>query len=462
MKDTYGYEPDYYSFNEPWAGAEVAFDSQDHRDFIEQFGQRLESEPDITKTKLLLGDNASPAGSLEYTDPVYNDSSLWQYVGAVAFHSWTPGWCDPNEVDDTLPDCEWEWWKSDVGGWATRAAEMDKPLLVTEHGWDSADYTDDSWTRALYNMRGYMALFELTTPQIILQWSATTVERMTSDDGTTKYPIFYVCHHFANLTPQNAKVLATTGSTGENFWIAAFKKGSDYVVHLANVGSSSETFDVSGLPDGITTLSAVRTSETENAVSLADVSVTNGSFSLAMDPESLVTLSGTDTTQNLIYAHTAGLTGVGAVLTVSVADVGLINPAADAAAGTWSAEDGATVGLYASVDEDVADDADFIRSNAGPSNSPCVLKLEAIPDPGSDDHHTVRYRYRRTGLTASTLTVELRQGYSSEASPGTLIVSWTESTVGEGWATRLRAISPSAAGNITDYSDLYLRFVADT
>ena len=58
------------------------------------------------------------------------------------------------------------------------------------------------------------------------------------------------------------------------------------------------------------------------------------------------------------------------------------------------------------------------------------------------------------------LTVELRQGYASEASQGTLIVSWPVTGVPGAFTTVSQTLTGPQADSITDYGALSLRFVA--
>jgi hypothetical protein len=58
--------------------------------------------------------------------------------------------------------------------------------------------------------------------------------------------------------------------------------------------------------------------------------------------------------------------------------------------------------------------------------------------------------------------VQLRQGYTNEGSPGTLIASAQHNNIpGNAWTAGSFNLSAGEADSITDYSDLYLRFVAN-
>jgi hypothetical protein len=119
--------------------------------------------------------------------------------------------------------------------------------------------------------------------------------------------------------------------------------------------------------------------------------------------------------------------------------------------------------LWDEIDETVADDADYIRSVQTPSvDDAYVTKLTTLEDPLSSTGHVVRYRYAKSQAGGETinLTVELRQGYVNEASMGTLIAVFTHSDISEVFTTAAQTLSAVEADSITNYADLFLRFLA--
>jgi hypothetical protein len=138
-------------------------------------------------------------------------------------------------------------------------------------------------------------------------------------------------------------------------------------------------------------------------------------------------------------------------------------PSADTSIGGYTDQAGGTTNIYGTIDETVASDADYIKSALAPSNAPYVTKLSNIEDPVSSTGHVVRYRYAKNaaGGAAINLTVQLRQGYTNEGSPGTLIKEWTHADISETATTQAQTLSGAEADAITDYTALYLRFVAN-
>jgi len=138
-------------------------------------------------------------------------------------------------------------------------------------------------------------------------------------------------------------------------------------------------------------------------------------------------------------------------------------PSTDAHIGNWEDQLGGTSLIYQAIDEVSPSDSDYVTSEYAPANSPYVTKLSAVTDPNVTSGHYIRFRTRKDPATGSQvdLTVELREGYVSEASQGTLIATTTIVNVPNVFTEYFYLLSAIEAGNITDYSDLFLRFVAN-
>jgi hypothetical protein len=137
-------------------------------------------------------------------------------------------------------------------------------------------------------------------------------------------------------------------------------------------------------------------------------------------------------------------------------------PTTDTTRTNWEEDDGGTTAIFDQIDESVADDADYIRTGLAPSNAIFVTKLSALEDPVSSSNHVVRYRYGKdaSGGAQINITVQLRQGYVSEGTPGTLIAAQTHTDAGAFPQAGSFTLTGGEADSITDYADLYLRFVA--
>ena len=139
----------------------------------------------------------------------------------------------------------------------------------------------------------------------------------------------------------------------------------------------------------------------------------------------------------------------------------IARPSVDSLVGLWQTGGGLTNGLFAQINEIVASDASFIKSEDPAASSPVVVKLSSLTDPLVSTGPIVRYRYGRSG-SAITMLVELRQAYVSEASKGTLIASQTHNDAPNGsYLAGTFTLTAAEADAITNYASLFLRFVAD-
>ena len=134
-------------------------------------------------------------------------------------------------------------------------------------------------------------------------------------------------------------------------------------------------------------------------------------------------------------------------------------PDNDDTIGAWTDEASGTTDIYTGIDEVAAEDTELVRAENDPSSSVYITGLSTVTDPVSSVNHIVRYRYKKGesggGAPADIdLIVELRQATTVIASNTHLDVS---TTIAAGTFT----LTGGEADNITDYSDLNIRFTAD-
>jgi hypothetical protein len=141
-------------------------------------------------------------------------------------------------------------------------------------------------------------------------------------------------------------------------------------------------------------------------------------------------------------------------------------PSTDTTREAYTDQAAGTTNIFQAIDEAVASDADYIQSAESPSSDVYVTKLACSPaceDPGVSTGHTVRYRYGKNTSGGGTIdqTVQLRQGYVDEGTPGTLIAEAVHNNVGVAPIAGSIALSGAEADAITDYTDLYIRIVSN-
>lgn len=127
----------------------------------------------------------------------------------------------------------------------------------------------------------------------------------------------------------------------------------------------------------------------------------------------------------------------------------IARPTATVSDGGWTTELGGT-DLHLSVDERVANTADYIQSPTTPSGDAARLSLESVATPGAGPRW-LAYSYRKTvvGGVQEDLLVELLQGE-------TVVQSWEHEDIGASDTTVVQEITAA----ITDYSQLDVRLTA--
>ena len=139
-------------------------------------------------------------------------------------------------------------------------------------------------------------------------------------------------------------------------------------------------------------------------------------------------------------------------------------PIADLVTTGWAKDD--ATNYFADVDDGKVPDSatTAVTSPNNPSNSPISFDVTSLTDPSNTVFHTVAVGWRRgAGGRTLTLTYELRQGYVNESTLGTLIAGDTNTADGAtDWGGNILQLTPTEANNITDYTDLQFRLVADT
>jgi len=124
---------------------------------------------------------------------------------------------------------------------------------------------------------------------------------------------------------------------------------------------------------------------------------------------------------------------------------------------------GGSTNLWDTINESVASDTDYIRTVTDPTNDVIVFALTSLTDPVSSTGHIIRARAgtdQASGGRQIDLTVQLRQGYVSEGTPGTLIATLTQTNVSQGsFTTYIYTLSGAEADAITNYASLFLRVV---
>ena len=278
LKEDYGVEADYFSFNESDIGIDVLHTPQEHCDFIKSFGAALASHH--LPTKMLLGDN-SDATTIDFLRPALADKDAHKYIGAVSFHSWRG--CD----DETLRR------------WRDAARSINVPLIVGEGSTDAAAWRYPAIfkesTFALYEINLYTRLCAICQPLSILQWQLTADYSLLQGDGLLgdAGPLrptqrFYNLQQLS-LTPADAFAIPFAVDK-ENVNTAAFyhKAKDKGAVHIVNNGTACKA-EIDGLPTS-TRQADVYVTNAQQCAEKSQVKVEQGKAVVDMPAESFVTV----------------------------------------------------------------------------------------------------------------------------------------------------------------------------
>lgn len=138
-------------------------------------------------------------------------------------------------------------------------------------------------------------------------------------------------------------------------------------------------------------------------------------------------------------------------------------PTADTTLGNWTNGSLGTTDIYTKIDEGTAapNDLDYIRTPATPASEVYVTKLTSLSDPNSSTDHILTARLRKDTAGGGTInfTVQLRESYVNEGSPGTLIATLTANDVTGDYVNYSHTLTGAEADAITDYAALYIRVV---
>jgi len=206
---------------------------------------------------------------------------------------------------------------------------------------------------------------------------------------------------------------------------------------------------------GITTTStSSTTTSSTSSTTVTQSSTTTSTFSTTSTTSSsstTVTQSST-TSSSSSSSSSSTTTSTFSSTTTTTIPLQYIYPASDITSGSWNPSSGED--LYAMLDEDPANDSDYIHSSSHPSNDTCEVKFEVAADPLTDQHHVVKYRYKKSGVDTINLTFYLMQGV-------TQIATWSHNDISTTVTQGSYTLTSEEADSITDYHDLRLRITAN-
>ena len=263
-----------FSFNEPEAGIKIKFTAAEHVKFVKYLGSFLAGRG--IKTRMLLGDAASPGNALSYLPEVLADAEALRWAGGISYHTW--GGAGP-EVYRKL---------------AQMARQAGKPLYIGEVGTDPGAWRTGAfrgnWDYALKELALYMDLLNHAAPQALLQWQFSDDYALSEEtpDGARPTRRYWLLKQFCNWTPRDTRALAAS-SSAPAVAVAAFgDAGRVRVLHLANFGGACRV-RVAGF--GQSALRGVVTGRDDAYRLLDDFPREDGVFTVDLPAQSLTTVA---------------------------------------------------------------------------------------------------------------------------------------------------------------------------
>jgi O-glycosyl hydrolase len=280
LKDHYGVEVKYFSFNESDLGINIRMTAQEHADFIKGFGSYMETKG--LKTKLLLGDN-SDANSWQFINTAMNDAVAIPYIGAISFHSWRG------------------WETATLQKWADAAANLHVPLLVGEGSIDAAAWQYPGIfqepTYALEEINLYTRLLAICQPASILQWQLTADYSPLAGggifgDNSALHPTqrFWNLKQLAN-TPKDVYAMPVKSNHTEVSCAALGNNSTGiYTVHLVNNGAERQA-TLTGIPAKVQKVQIYITNQQDAVKPVGVKRMANGQLQFKLPARSFVTVT---------------------------------------------------------------------------------------------------------------------------------------------------------------------------
>lgn len=279
LKQNYGVEMVYFSFNESDLGIDVRQSDTDHTILIKELGAYFKSKG--LKTTLLLGDTAD-ANGYPFIENAMADPQAKPFMGAVSFHSWR-GW-------------EFE----TLDRWAQASNKMNIPLIVGEGSIDAAAWRYpgifEEQAYALEEINLYVRMLAICQPMTILQWQLTADYSPLVGGGIfgNDEPL-KPTQRFWNLkqlgvTKKGLKHLPISND-GEDISCAALgnPKKNDFAFHIVNNGATREV-TLTGIPAKVKSLKVYVTDINRDMEELETVKVIDGRVLFSLDKVSFTSL----------------------------------------------------------------------------------------------------------------------------------------------------------------------------
>lgn len=235
-KVNYGVEADYFSFNESDGGYMTIFSPEETIRFFKMAGEKFREAG--LKTKFLWADTAQTKGTVEFATMIAADSTIWNYLGPLCFHSW---W------SERIPDNEFE----RIAG---LAQAWNKPVWCSELGFDAMAHRtrgmNKSWDYAWRFAKISHRMMKYANVEVSMYWTWQNNYAIMSTDTETKYPSYYVTRHYVDFLNSGTQIIHSLSSDSEILPLAGYGKNGELVIQLINLKKEPVTLEISNIDPG--------------------------------------------------------------------------------------------------------------------------------------------------------------------------------------------------------------------
>ena len=269
-----GYELPYYAImNEPGYGRGGIWPGIYLRDCIKFLGPRLDTAG--INTKIVIPDDLNANEAYTRSQLIMEDSVARKYVGALAYHLY--GGSNANKTAMmklgqlyNVPVWMTEYSRPDAFDWGNLIHDVIANYNVT----------------AVDHMWGFFGNQESNGTQYIsLNFSGTNYT------GYTINKQYFVTGQYSRYVKPGAQRIDATSSNND-VRVTAYKDGTDFTLVAINNHSTPQSVDftINGMSN-LSTLNAIRTSQTENWAILPDITLANESFTAILAPNSITSFT---------------------------------------------------------------------------------------------------------------------------------------------------------------------------
>lgn len=231
-KQDYGVEADYFSFNESDGGYNTIFSPEETIRFIKMAVKSFNQAG--LKTKFLWADTAQTTGTVEFATMIAADSTIWEHLGPLSFHSW---W------SEELPDEEFE----RIAGFAKA---WNREVWCAELGFDAMAWRtkgmNATWDYALRYAKIWHRMMKYARVEVSLYWTWQNNYSIMSADTESKYPSYYVTRHQTDFFNTGTQVVHSVCNDADILPLAGTGPQGQEILQVINMKDQPAEIEISG------------------------------------------------------------------------------------------------------------------------------------------------------------------------------------------------------------------------